>query len=94
MKPNKKSFRYESLQDSQTILKMLNAMTDGLEKGKLVLRDDADEIVLTPQGLLQIKVTAMQEDNRCSFGLKVSWQIEDEKTTQKNVLHISADEVQ
>jgi amphi-Trp domain-containing protein len=94
MKQNKKNFRYESLQDQQTMLKILTAVTDGLEKGKLVLRDDADEIVLNPQGLLQIKVTATQEDNRCSFGLKVSWQIEDEKTTQKNMLHISTDEVQ
>lgn len=89
MKQNKKSFRHESLQDQQSILQILAAVTKGLEKGKLVLSDDNDEIVLSPAGLLQLKLSAAQEDNRYSFSLKVSWQAEDEKNTQKNSLHIA-----
>lgn len=91
MKQNKKSFRHESLQDHQSILQILSAVSAGLEKGKLVLSDENDEIVLNPQGLLQLKLSAMQEDNRYSFSLKVSWQTEAEKATQKNILHISTD---
>jgi amphi-Trp domain-containing protein len=91
MKQNKKSFRHESLQDQQTILKILAAVTEGLAKGRLVLSDEDDEMVLSPQGLLQLKLTAGQEDNRYSFALKVSWQTENEKITQKNILHISTD---
>jgi amphi-Trp domain-containing protein len=91
MKPDKKNFRHESLQDTQSILKILKTVVEGLEKGKLVLRDDEDEITLNPQGLLQLKMTATQEDNRYSFGLKVSWQIESEKTIQKKILHVSTD---
>jgi amphi-Trp domain-containing protein len=90
MKQNKKNFRHESLQDQQTILKILQAMTEGLAQGKLLLRDADDEIVLAPQGLLQIKLIAAQEDNKSSFTLKVSWQNEVEKTTNKNILHISS----
>lgn len=93
MKQNKKNFRHESLQDQQSILKILAAVTEGLEKGRLVLSDENDEIVLSPQGLLQLKFSAAQEDNRSSFSLKVSWQTEAEKIAQKNILHIStADE--
>lgn len=92
MKQNKKNFRHESLQDQQSILKILAALTEGLEKGKLVLSDENDEIILSPQGLLQLKFSAVQEDNRHSFSLKVSWQTEDEKVTQKNILHISTDD--
>lgn len=92
MKQNKKNFRHESLQDQQSILKILAALTEGLEKGRLVLSDENDEIVLSPQGLLQLKFSAAQEDNRHSFSLKVSWQTEDEKVTQKNILHISTDD--
>lgn len=93
MKQNKKNFRHESLQDQQSILKILAAVTEGLEKGRLVLSDENDEIVLSPQGLLQLKFSAAQEDNRSSFSLKVSWQTEAEKIVQKNILHIStADE--
>jgi amphi-Trp domain-containing protein len=91
MKQNKKSFRHESLQDQQSILKILAAVTEGLEKGRLVLSDENDEIVLSPQGLLQLKLSAAQEDNRYSFSLKVSWQTEDEKITKKNILHISTE---
>jgi amphi-Trp domain-containing protein len=63
---------------------------EGLEKGRLVLRDEEDEIILSPQGLLQLKLTATQEDNRYNFSLKVSWQSESEKVNKKNILHISA----
>jgi amphi-Trp domain-containing protein len=70
---------------------MLAAITDGLEKGKLVLKDAEDEIILNPQGLLQLKLTAAQEANKCSFTLKVSWQNEDKKNTQKNIVYISTD---
>ncbi len=91
MKQDKKNFRHESLQDAQSILKILNAVVEGLEKGKLSLRDDEDEIILNPQGLLQLKMTANQEGNRYNFGLKVSWQIESEQSIQKKTLHVDAD---
>lgn len=91
MKQDKKSFRHESLQDRQSILKILTAVTEGLEKGKLLLSDEDDEIVLNPQGLLQLKLSAAQDENRYSFTLKVSWQTENEKITKKNILHISTD---
>ena len=89
MKQDKKNFRHESLQDAQSILKILNAVVEGLEKGKLSLRDDEDEIILNPQGLLQLKMTANQEGNRYNFGLKVSWQIESEQSIQKKTLHVT-----
>lgn len=91
MKQDKKSFRHESLQDQQSILKILAAVTAGLEKGKLVLSDAEDEIVLNPQGLLQLKLSAAQDGNRYSFSLKLSWQTENEKMTEKNILHIATD---
>jgi amphi-Trp domain-containing protein len=91
MKPNKKSFRHESLQDSQSILEILTTLTEGLEKGKLVLSDAEDEIILNPQGLLQLKLSATQDDNRYSFTLKIGWQTEAENNPKKNILTISAD---
>jgi amphi-Trp domain-containing protein len=91
MKQDKKSFRYESLQDQQSILKILRVITEGLERGRLVLSDEDDEIVLNPQGLLQLKISASQEGNSDSLSLKVSWQNETEKTRQKNTLHIATE---
>jgi amphi-Trp domain-containing protein len=84
MKQPKKNFRHDSLQDKQSILKILHEVIEGLETGHLVLSDDYDKITLTPQGLLQLKLTASQEENKYSFAVKVSWQLEAEKTARKN----------
>lgn len=91
MKQDKKSFRHESLQDRESILKILTTLVDGLEKEKLVLREGEDEMILNPQGLLQLKITATQEENRYNLGLKISWQTESKKITDKNSLQISTD---
>ncbi len=88
MKQPKKNFRHDSLQDSQSILKILHAVTEGLEQGNLVLSDDADEIALSLSGLMQLKLTASQEDNKYTLALKVSWQTEDHKPAKKNTLQV------
>lgn len=85
MKQNKKSFRYDSLQDTRSIIKILKSITEGLESGKLTFSDEEDEIILTPKGLLQLKLKAAQEENRHSFALKVAWQTEVERKSQKKL---------
>lgn len=89
MKQDKKSFRHESLQDQQSILKFLYAISEGLENGKLVLSDEEDEISLSPEGLLQLKLTATQEGNHYNLGLKLSWQSSTEKSHRPNSLQIA-----
>jgi amphi-Trp domain-containing protein len=64
MRKGKRSFRHESLQDSNTISDILQSITKAIEKGKVVFSDEDDRIVMHPEGLLQLKVTASQEENR------------------------------
>jgi amphi-Trp domain-containing protein len=87
MKQHKKSFRHDSLQDRQSILKILHAVTEGLEQGNLILSDDDDEIALSLAGLMQLKLTASQENNKYAFALKVSWQTETD-SPKKSTLHV------
>ncbi len=79
MKPIKKSFRHESIQDQQTIQQILTALSEGLAEGRLNFSDEEDEIVFQPQGLMKLKLTAAQEGNQQRFNIKVSWQTEDEQ---------------
>ncbi len=88
MKPHKKSFRHDSLQDQQSILKILHAITAGLEQGNLILSDSHDEIALTLAGLMQLKLTASAENTNYTLALKISWQTETEKPLLKNTLQI------
>lgn len=88
MKQIKKQFSHDSLQDADSIKAILKAITAGLGKGKVVLSDDSDEIILEPQGLLNLKVSASQDEDRCSLTLRVSWH-SDRKVAKKRKLVVS-----
>lgn len=85
MKRDKLSFRHESLQDAKTIKSILKALTDGLESGKLSFSDADDSIELEPQGLMNLKITASQEDNMNRINLRITWQSEEKKKGNKAV---------
>jgi amphi-Trp domain-containing protein len=89
MKQGKKSFRHESLQDAGSIQDMLKAISQGLGKGRLKLSDEDDEMLLEPEGLLHLKITANQEDSRHRLTLRVTWQSEDDQPKKKH-LKVSA----
>lgn len=87
MRQSKQSFRHESLQDRRTIQDILKAVTKGIGKGRLAFSDEDGEIVLEPEDLLNLKVTASQDDSRNRVTLRISWQAE-EKTKPKKPLNI------
>ncbi len=89
MSQGKNSFRHESLQDAQSIQGLLKAITKGIAKGRVELRDDGDEILLEPQGLLQLKVTARQDGERNRLDLRITWQ-SDEKRRDDGSLRVNA----
>ena len=76
MKRGKLSFRHESLQDSKTIKNILKSLTDGLASGKLSFSDADDSIELRPKGLMNLKITASQEDNLNKVNVRITWQSE------------------
>jgi amphi-Trp domain-containing protein len=87
MRHSKKSFRYESLQDAQAIQDMLKAISKGLAKGKLAFSDEDDEILMEPEGLLNLKLTASQDETRQRVDIRITWQTEG-KVKQKKPLSV------
>ncbi len=85
---DKQSFRHESLQDRKTIAELLKAITKGLAKGKLTFSDEDGEIVLEPEGLLNLKVTADQEEMRHRLNIRITWHPQ-EKVKAKKPLSVS-----
>jgi len=86
----KRSFRHESLQDVESIEKLLKSITRGLAKGELTFSNDGGEIVLNPEGLLNLKVTASKEEGREKLNLRISWQVEQGKKKKgKGALKVS-----
>ena len=88
MRKSKDSFRHESLQDGQTIQGILQALSEGLAAGKIELSDEEDQMVLKPEGLLHLKLTASQEDNQNRINLRVTWQSRDKKPKKKSALAV------
>ena len=89
MRQGKKSFRHESLQDADSIQAILTAVSEGLAKGKVTFSDEDDKLVMRPEGLLHLKVTASQEENYHRINLRVSWQVEDDRVKKKKSLKVS-----
>jgi amphi-Trp domain-containing protein len=90
MKRRKNSFRHESLQNRDSIQAILNALTEGIAKGKVTFSDDDDNISMTPDGLLNLKLTASQEENRNRISLRITWEDRKEKPLKKSRLSVKA----
>ena len=88
MKRKKNSFRHESLQNRDSIQAILNALTEGIAKGKLTFSDDDDNISMTPDGLLNLKLTVSQEENRNRINLRITWEDRKKKTLKKSRLSV------
>lgn len=83
MRQSKQNFRHESLQDTQTIQKILESITQGIAKGELSFSDEDGDIVMEPAGLLNLKVTADQDDTKHRLTIRVTWQSEDKAKKKK-----------
>lgn len=91
MKQKNKQFRHESLQDAESVQQILAAINEGLAKGKLRFSDEDGELLLQPKGLLDLRLTAEQEEGRQRINLRVSWQLQDKKANRKKALNVSSD---
>jgi amphi-Trp domain-containing protein len=88
MRSRKTSFRHQSLQDEKSIQGILKAITNGIARGKITFSDEDEKIVMRPEGLLDLKVTATQEENRNRFNIRISWQVEDDGDKKKKSLSV------
>jgi len=88
MRNGKRSFRHQSLQDEKTIQDILKSIASGLARGKITFSDEDDKIVMKPEGLLDLKVTATQEENRNRFNIRISWQVDDSREKKKKSLSV------
>lgn len=89
MRHAKDSFRHESLQDARTIQEILKAITKGLGKGRLSFSDENGELIMEPEGLLNLKVTASRNESQNRIDIRVTWQEED-KIKQKKPLVVDS----
>lgn len=83
MKTSKSDFRHESIQDNDSIKTILEAITAGIEKKEITFSDEEDTIVMHPQGMLNLKVSASQDGNDNRISIRIKWQTESNKKQKK-----------
>ena len=88
MRSRKRNFRHQSLQDQKSIQGILKSITNGIAKGKITFSDEDDRIVMRPEGLLDLKVTAAQEENSNRINIRISWQVDDAGEKKKKSLSV------
>lgn len=66
-------FEFDSVQDEKSIQTFLAALTEGFGKGRVVLRSEAEEIVLTPGALVNFGVKAKRKDGESKMTIKIAW---------------------
>lgn len=85
-------FNHESLQDRKTIVKYLKAINDGISRGALSFADDSNEITLTPNGVIRLKVNVLCQDNTRELQIRFNWKESDVDAAESpGTLVISAD---
>jgi amphi-Trp domain-containing protein len=84
MKQNAK-FLHESLQDQNSIKNLLKAISSGIGKGKVVLEDDDGVLTLNPEGLLHLKISASEEEDKSKINVRISWDKKKEIPADKTI---------
>jgi len=85
MRRSKERFKHESLQDAKSIQAILKALNKGIAKGRLTFSDEDGEIVMEPAGLLNLKVTASQDETKNRVSIRISWERDETRTPKKTL---------
>jgi len=66
-------FLHESLEDSGSIAKYLEALAQGLKSGRLLFCSGETETLLKPNGLLRLSLRTKRKDGQVKVTVKFGW---------------------
>lgn len=81
---SEEQFEFESIQDPQSIKKLILSLVEGIDKGRIVLQSNGEEILLNPSQMLKFTVRARKKGETGKINLKISWK-------EKKSVNISSD---
>ena len=67
------TFMHESLEDTESVVRYLEALLEGLKRGRVELEQDDESFELHPQGLVNFQVKAKRKGERSKLRLKLQW---------------------
>jgi amphi-Trp domain-containing protein len=70
---NEDKFILESLEDPARVTDYLRAVIDGIEKGRIVLTAENQEMVLNPGSLMKFVIKGKRSSTKGKLNIKLSW---------------------
>ncbi len=80
MAREEQSFKYESLQDKDSVVQYLRDILSGFENGHLELGNKRDRFFIEPEGLIKLDVKASRKQSKTKLTLQLSWNHEDNES--------------
>ena len=85
-----KKFDYGSLQDAHSIKTYLVSLIDSIEKGRIILKSNGEEMSMRVDDLMKFSVQAKKKDGQNKLSIKLSWSeikpvIKDERASSMSI---------
>jgi amphi-Trp domain-containing protein len=77
-------FVHESLQDIQSIRSFLDALITSVDKKRLILSSEGQEMVMEMEGLLKFSLRAKKKGGENKLSIKISWSDTPETQTEQS----------
>ena len=88
-------FKHESLQDCESIVSYLDALKEGFQSGALLFSMNGSELVLRPEGLINLNLEAKKKGEEVKLTIRLRWSEEEEtqdsESSPLNIQPLKAD---
>jgi len=81
-----RKFKHHSVQDRESVVNYLNALSDGIKKGRISIRNGGKDIELEPAELLTIEIKAEHTGDGSKLSVVLSWRDFDDNLTDTLVI--------
>ncbi|MGE0433797.1 MAG: amphi-Trp domain-containing protein, partial [Planctomycetota bacterium] len=78
--------------DRETIGRHLQALIEGIQQGRIRLGSGDEEIVLEPDGLLNLEVHARRKDRQMRLTVRIEWNADSGRRRSQLVIRPDKDE--
>ena len=90
MSKKTENFEHESIQDRDSVINYLKAISEGFKKGRLKLSDEDDELTLTPEKMANLRIRAVKSKKSQELRIKINWSSEQTERVDDSSLFIDA----
>jgi amphi-Trp domain-containing protein len=78
-------FKYESVQDRETIGKYLQALTDGFKNGSITFAKGDESVEFHPEGMIGLVVKAEPKGSSRKLTIKLGWKESDDMPAEEGL---------